>query len=113
MRQQYRPGTCKAASRFYIPTRGRSKEALEVAAQFSINYARMELDGQPSNGWTVNLELKHCPCRYHAKMRDCVHLQFALQLHNYVGGDGERVMANRSKKTSSRRLGQTSTRRWS
>ncbi|KAG3022680.1 hypothetical protein PC119_g9171 [Phytophthora cactorum] len=60
---------------FYTPSLGRSEEALDVAAQFSANYARMKIDDLPSTGWPVDLEAQHCPCRYHSKMRDCVHPQ--------------------------------------
>ncbi|KAF4028788.1 hypothetical protein GN244_ATG16940 [Phytophthora infestans] len=87
----------KPPLRFYIPSRGWSEEALGVAAQFLASYAIMEIDDQPSSGWPVELEAQYCPCRYHFKMRDCVHLQFALQCRNYVARDGERLMVIRSR----------------
>ncbi|KAF1786483.1 hypothetical protein GQ600_22321 [Phytophthora cactorum] len=44
---------------FYTPSLGRSEEALDVAAQFSANYARMKIDDLPSTGWPVDLEAQH------------------------------------------------------
>ncbi|KAE9183975.1 hypothetical protein PF004_g23791 [Phytophthora fragariae] len=61
--------------RFYIASRDRSEDALAVAAQFSANYARMEIEDQSST--------------------------FARHLRNCVDGDGERLMVNRSKKRGS------------
>ncbi|KAF4045823.1 hypothetical protein GN244_ATG01797 [Phytophthora infestans] len=84
--------------RFYIPARGRSEEALDVAARFSVNYARIEIDEQPGTGWPVNIKTVYCPCRYHAKMDSCVHRLFALRVRNYLDGTGERLMFNRSRK---------------
>ncbi|ETP11504.1 hypothetical protein F441_12980 [Phytophthora nicotianae CJ01A1] len=84
--------------RFYVPSRGRSEEALDVAAQFSVSYARMEVDSQPSTGWPVNLTAEYCPCRYHAKMNCCVHWIFALHVRSHVDGTGEKLMVNRSRK---------------
>ncbi|KAF4034869.1 hypothetical protein GN244_ATG13156 [Phytophthora infestans] len=51
--------------RYYAPSRGRSEEVLEV-----VNQIKDQLD----------LANKYCPCRYYAKMHDCGHLQYALQL---------------------------------
>ncbi|KAF1773664.1 hypothetical protein GQ600_18838 [Phytophthora cactorum] len=48
--------------RFFIPSRGRSEEALDMAAKFSVNYARMEMDEQPSTGGPVNIKTDYCPC---------------------------------------------------
>ncbi|ETO75361.1 hypothetical protein F444_09020 [Phytophthora nicotianae P1976] len=84
--------------RFYIPSRGRSDEALDVAAQFSVSYARMEVDSQPSTGWPVNLTADYCPCRYHAKMNCRVHWNFALHVRSHGDGTGEKLMVNRSRK---------------
>ncbi|KAE9172617.1 hypothetical protein PF005_g26629, partial [Phytophthora fragariae] len=62
--------------RFYIASRDRSEDALAVAAQFSANYARMEIEDQSSTVWIVDIQATHCP-------------------------DGERLMVNRSKKRGS------------
>ncbi|ETN08661.1 hypothetical protein PPTG_11517 [Phytophthora nicotianae INRA-310] len=84
--------------RFYIPSRGRSDEALDVAAQFSVSYARMEVDSQSSTGWSVNLTAEYCPCRYHAMMNCRVDWNFALHVRSHGDGTGEKLMVNRSRK---------------
>ncbi|ETP44525.1 hypothetical protein F442_08880 [Phytophthora nicotianae P10297] len=84
--------------RFYIPSRGRSDEALDVAAQFSVSYARMEVNSQSSTGWPVNLTAEYCPCRYHAKMNCRVDWNFALHVRSHGDGTGEKLMVNRSRK---------------
>ncbi|KAE9016361.1 hypothetical protein PF010_g24458 [Phytophthora fragariae] len=53
--------------RFYIASRDRSEDALAVAAQFSANYARMEIEDQSSTVWIVDIQATHCPYRYHFK----------------------------------------------
>ncbi|KAF1782401.1 hypothetical protein GQ600_19764 [Phytophthora cactorum] len=58
------------------------------------NYARMEVDGQPTNGWEVDIALLWYPCKYHQKFGACVHLIFALRQRNYVGPNSNRMMAS-------------------
>ncbi|EGZ25570.1 hypothetical protein PHYSODRAFT_257835 [Phytophthora sojae] len=48
--------------RFYVPSRGRTEKAADVAARFSVNYAMMEVEAQPSTGWPVDITAGHCPC---------------------------------------------------
>ncbi|KAF1791094.1 hypothetical protein GQ600_17632 [Phytophthora cactorum] len=62
--------------RFFIPSRGRSEEALDMAAKFSVNYARWR--------WTSN-QVRAGP-------------RFAMRVRNYLDGTGERLMVNRSSK---------------
>ncbi|KAG2926764.1 hypothetical protein PC119_g1136 [Phytophthora cactorum] len=33
-------------------------------AQMDVNYARMEVQGQPWSGWSVDLDSCWCPCNY-------------------------------------------------
>lgn len=84
--------------RFYIPARNRSEEAVEVVAQFGINYARMETESQPSTGWPVDVDAGFCPCRYHGKFKTCTHLLYAQQLSSSFDADGKRLLANRGRK---------------
>ncbi|KAE8890988.1 hypothetical protein PF005_g8850 [Phytophthora fragariae] len=81
--------------RIYVESRQRREEYLAITAQMGSNCARMEVLGQPVNGWEVNIALRWCPCKYHQKFGACVHLLFALSQRNYVGPNGKRMMANR------------------
>ncbi|KAG3075644.1 hypothetical protein PC121_g7953 [Phytophthora cactorum] len=41
--------------RVYLPELGRSREVALVSAQMGSNYARMETEGQPEGGWSVDV----------------------------------------------------------
>ncbi|ETP04188.1 hypothetical protein F441_18964 [Phytophthora nicotianae CJ01A1] len=82
--------------RVYLPEPGRSREVAPVSAQMGVNYARMEVVGQPEGCWHVNLSTNSCGCNYYFKFEICVHVLFALQIKDYTGLDGKRTLVNRS-----------------
>ncbi|ETI34319.1 hypothetical protein L916_18476, partial [Phytophthora nicotianae] len=73
--------------RVYLPEPGRSREVAPVSAQMGVNYARMEVVGQPEGCWHVNLSTNSCGCNYYFKFEICVHVLFALQIKDYTGLD--------------------------
>jgi hypothetical protein len=82
--------------RVFLPELGRSRETAPVSAQMGVNYARMESEGQPDGGWSVDLGSMTCGCKYYFKFEVCIHLVFALQVKHYTGMDGKRTLVNRS-----------------
>ncbi|OWZ16336.1 hypothetical protein PHMEG_0009875 [Phytophthora megakarya] len=46
--------------RVYLPAIGRSKENAPVTAQSGANYARMGVEGQPDDGWEVDVSAQTC-----------------------------------------------------
>ncbi|ETI51942.1 hypothetical protein F443_04806, partial [Phytophthora nicotianae P1569] len=45
----------RGCGRVYLPELGRSRAVDPVSAQMRVNYARMEVAGQPERGWNVDL----------------------------------------------------------
>uniref|UniRef100_H3GHY2 MULE transposase domain-containing protein n=1 Tax=Phytophthora ramorum TaxID=164328 RepID=H3GHY2_PHYRM len=52
------------APRVIMAPNMRSEEAIAVTSQMGVNYSRMEVEGQPWSGWTVDVERQWCPCNY-------------------------------------------------
>ncbi|ETI52481.1 hypothetical protein L914_04206 [Phytophthora nicotianae] len=44
-----------APNRQFVPESNTSREDVAITAQFGVHYSRMEIEGQPSSGWPVNL----------------------------------------------------------
>ncbi|KAG3001922.1 hypothetical protein PC119_g16539 [Phytophthora cactorum] len=57
----------RGCHRVYLPELGRSREVAPVSAQMGSNYARMETEGQPEGGWSVDVTAMSCGCKYHFK----------------------------------------------
>lgn len=81
-----------------IVTNKRSEEAIAVSAKMGINYARKEYEGEPDNGWPVNVQTQICPCDYCFAFGACVHLLFALRVTAHVDSSGREVLINRRKR---------------
>ncbi|ETL82328.1 hypothetical protein L917_17498 [Phytophthora nicotianae] len=86
----------RGCERIYLPELGHSREVAPVSAQMGVNYARMEVFGQPEGGWHVDLSTNSCGWKYYFKFAICIHVRFALQIKNYTRLDGKRTLANRS-----------------
>lgn len=95
--------------------RGKAKQRLGQAAtesveifatgqQFKVNNARMERDGQPDAGWSVDLHKRLCPCKYFFKYGQCVHLLFALYVTYGNDNPPQRTLVNRSQHGKKRSL---------
>ncbi|ETP27147.1 hypothetical protein F441_00313, partial [Phytophthora nicotianae CJ01A1] len=63
----------RGCERVYLPDLGRSREVGPVSAQMEVNYARMEVAGQPEGGWNVDLSTNSCGCKYYFKFAVCIH----------------------------------------
>ncbi|ETI57361.1 hypothetical protein F443_00333 [Phytophthora nicotianae P1569] len=100
----------RGCERVYLPELGRSREVGPVSAQMGVNYARMEVAGQPEGGWNVGLSTNSCGCKYYFKFAVCIHVLFALQINSYTGLDGKRTLVNRSVSRKRRRPSITSVR---
>ncbi|KUF85221.1 hypothetical protein AM587_10001200 [Phytophthora nicotianae] len=83
-----------------------SRETAPVSAQMGTNYARMEMEGQPDGGWSVDVTAMTCGCKYYFKFSICIHLLFALQVKSYTGLDGKRTLVNRTVARKRRRTRQ-------
>ncbi|ETN23726.1 hypothetical protein PPTG_00257 [Phytophthora nicotianae INRA-310] len=97
----------RGCERVYLPELGRSREVGPVSAQMEVNYARMEVAGQPEGGWNVDLSTNSCGCKYYFKFAVCIHVIFALQIKSYTGLDGKRTLVNRSVSRKRRRSSTT------
>ncbi|ETO80688.1 hypothetical protein F444_04855 [Phytophthora nicotianae P1976] len=53
----------RGCERVYLPELGRSRAVGPVSAQMRVNYARMEVAGQPERGWNVDLTMCFLLCR--------------------------------------------------
>ncbi|OWZ10444.1 hypothetical protein PHMEG_00016703 [Phytophthora megakarya] len=104
------------AKRVYVPSKKRTEEFMAVSAQMGTNYARMEVEGQPPIGWSVNVAKCTCGCRYWLRFGFCVHLLYALQRSALVDSMGHEVLFDRSRswertrhseRQSERRVGRT------
>ncbi|ETP21745.1 hypothetical protein F441_04804 [Phytophthora nicotianae CJ01A1] len=100
----------RGCERVYLPELGRSRAVGPVSAQMRVNYARMEVAGQPESGWNVDLSTNSCGYKYYFKFAVCSHVLFALQIKSYTGLDGKRTLVNRSMSRKRRRPSTTSVR---
>ncbi|KAG3048130.1 hypothetical protein PC121_g19660 [Phytophthora cactorum] len=85
----------RGCHRVYLPELGRSRKVAPVSAQMGSNYARMETEGQPEGGWSIDVTAMSCGYKYHFKFAICIHVLFALQLKHYTGLDVKRTLVNR------------------
>ncbi|ETM32417.1 hypothetical protein L914_20164 [Phytophthora nicotianae] len=87
-----RPGCLRVASRLAkriaVAPNNRSEEGIAVSAQMGVNYASMEVEGQPDGGWTVNLTRRWCECNYCYAFGVCVHILYAVRSQDYIDGSG-------------------------
>jgi hypothetical protein len=72
-----------------------TEEEIAVSARMGVNYARMEVQGEPPYGWPVKLRQKLCPCNYCFKFDACVHLVYALSATDRMDGAGRRILVSR------------------
>ncbi|GMF40719.1 unnamed protein product [Phytophthora fragariaefolia] len=76
----------------------RSEIGIAVSAQMGANYARMEVEGQPSGGWIVDTYHRSCGCNYFYAFRVCVHVLFAVQSCDHLDSQGREVLVSRKKR---------------
>ncbi|POM75880.1 Hypothetical protein PHPALM_6955 [Phytophthora palmivora] len=86
---------CIQAPRLKLPELGKSQEALEVSSQMGVNYARMEFENMPWDGWPVDIQNKKCPCKNNFKFGTYIHLVYALNMVDSLDNEGNRVFVNR------------------
>lgn len=93
-----------AVDRTWVPSQRRTKECLPVTAQMGKNYGRMEVEGQPPDGWLVDIAQRWCACRFWFKFGTCIHLLHALSISDRMTPSGKRMLVNRnaSKKAAKR-----------
>ncbi|RLN88063.1 hypothetical protein BBJ28_00003622 [Nothophytophthora sp. Chile5] len=96
-----RPGCLRVASRLakriVVAPNNRSEEGIAVSAQMGLNYARMEVEGQPNGGWTVDLSRRWCECNYCYAFGVCVHVLYAVRTLDYIDGSGREILVSRNK----------------
>lgn len=84
-----------APERSYNPDTNRTKESLHRTSNFGENYARAEWLDQPPEGWSVNVELLHCPCAYWFKFGVCTHLLHSLNILKMTDRNMQQVLVSR------------------
>ncbi|KAF1784891.1 hypothetical protein GQ600_6669 [Phytophthora cactorum] len=62
-----------------------------------VNYARMEVQGQPWGGWSVDLDSCWCPCNCWYACGVCVHILYALGLSVTLTGVFWSIATNASE----------------
>jgi hypothetical protein len=77
------------APRVSVAPNNRSEEAVAVTAQMGVNYTRKEFEGEPVDGWPVDLVRQWCPCDYWYRFGACIHVLFALRVTAHVDSDAE------------------------
>eukprot|EP00644_Phytophthora_capsici_P010694 jgi/Phyca11/104497/e_gw1.9.729.1 len=102
--ESVRSGECSILRVISLPARRvsvapnrRSEEAIAVSAQMGSNYARKEYEGEPFDGWPVNIQLQSCPCDYFFGFGACVHVLYALRVTAHVDSSGREVLVSRRK----------------
>lgn len=85
------------ARRVLVAPNKRTEEAIAVSAQTGSNYARKEYEGQPVDGWPVNIQWQSCPCDYFFGFGACVHVLYALRVTAHVDSSGREVLVSRRK----------------
>eukprot|EP00644_Phytophthora_capsici_P013947 jgi/Phyca11/120125/e_gw1.40.376.1 len=86
------------AARAQVVPNKRSEEGIAVSAQLGANYARIEVEGQPWSGRSVDLDHQWCPCGYRFVFESCIHIRFALRATAHVDSSGRDILMSRSKK---------------
>jgi len=86
------------APRVSVAPNKRSVEAIAVTAQIGSNYARKEVEGEPADGWPVDIRRQWCPCSYWFAFGACVHVLFAMRVTAHVDGRGREVLISRRKR---------------
>uniref|UniRef100_H3GY82 MULE transposase domain-containing protein n=1 Tax=Phytophthora ramorum TaxID=164328 RepID=H3GY82_PHYRM len=66
------------AARVPVAPNNRGEANIAVSVQMGSNYARKEVEGEPSDGWPVDVQRQWCPCDYWFAFGACVHVLFAL-----------------------------------
>ncbi|OWY90096.1 hypothetical protein PHMEG_00041931, partial [Phytophthora megakarya] len=97
------------APRIKLPELGKTQEALEISSQMGANYARMEHQDMPWNGWPVDLVHQKCPCKYSFKFGTCIHLVFALRMTQSLDTNTHNVLVNRRRGKKRRLLNHADT----
>jgi hypothetical protein len=67
-----------------------------VSAQMGSNYARKEVEGEPLDGWSVDVQRQWCPCDYWFAFGSCIHVLFALRVTAHV--NSREVLISRRKR---------------
>ncbi|ETO81933.1 hypothetical protein F444_03835 [Phytophthora nicotianae P1976] len=75
-----------------LKARGEVEKQLLFQPRWAPNYARMEMEGQPDGGLSVDVSTMTCECKYFFKFAICIHLLFALQEKSYTGLDGKKLL---------------------
>jgi hypothetical protein len=86
------------AKRVQVSPHKRSEVGIALFAQMGLNYARMEVEGQPCHECSVDIQLRWCPCHYCFAFGVCGHVVFALRTTEHVDSRGKSILENRSKR---------------
>ncbi|RLN43882.1 hypothetical protein BBJ28_00026860 [Nothophytophthora sp. Chile5] len=86
------------APRVQVAPNHRSEVAIAVTAQMGVNYARKEYNGEPVDGWAVDVQNQRCPCQYWFAFGACIHLLYALRVTAHVDTRGREVLISRRKR---------------
>ncbi|KAG6615451.1 uncharacterized protein IUM83_05056 [Phytophthora cinnamomi] len=86
------------APRVAVAPNKRSVEAIAVTAQMGSNYARKEFEGEPTDGWPVDVLRQWCPCSYWYAFGACVYVLFAMRVTAHVDSSGREVLISRRKR---------------
>ncbi|ETI57411.1 hypothetical protein F443_00298 [Phytophthora nicotianae P1569] len=86
------------AKRVPIAPHKRKEKGIAVSAQMSVNYAPMEIQGQPWAGWDVDLTSRWYRCNYCHAFGICVHVLYALRVTENVDSRGRIVLVNRKER---------------
>ncbi|KAE8899114.1 hypothetical protein PF003_g16963 [Phytophthora fragariae] len=62
------------------------------------NYARKEVEGEPLDGWPVDVQRQCCPCDYRFAFGACVHVLFALRVTGHIDSSRREVLISRRKR---------------
>ncbi|KAE8916049.1 hypothetical protein PF003_g568 [Phytophthora fragariae] len=86
------------AARVPVAPNTRSEANIAVSAQMGSNYARKEVEGEPLDGWPVDVQRQCCPCDYWFAFGACVHVLFALRVTAHLDSSGREVLVSRRKR---------------
>eukprot|EP00644_Phytophthora_capsici_P009235 jgi/Phyca11/131458/e_gw1.106.78.1 len=100
-----RPGCIRVASRLAkriaVAPNNRTEHGIAVSAQMGLNYARVEVEGQPEGGWDVDLNRRWCDCNYCYAFGVCVHVLYAVRTQDYIDASGREILISRNIQKSS------------
>ncbi|EGZ22578.1 hypothetical protein PHYSODRAFT_497613, partial [Phytophthora sojae] len=97
----------KPCPRIFDPEVGRTHEAIMVTAQQGVHLARMEVEGMPSTGWTVNTSSRSCSCRFFQKYAACIHLTHALSIRGLLRSGKRATLVYRGSNKARRMQSET------